>query len=661
MVSSMTKYPRVISAVLSCLLIWGTGTAQAGANRKGNTARAIEALTRGNAVAYDPLNKVYLVVSSYGVLRGRFVTTDGTPAGLPFTIQAVPDSNTHFAHFPRVAFSPDADGGAGGFLVTWHEGAPNTHARMVSFGRNGAYGNDTQLTTDTCWWEAGAPIAYATGSKEFLVAWRSMPVKGGAANNDIHAVRLDNTATPKAAVLAVTNDAQYQDNPSIAYNPVSDEFMLVFAGFNDPGNFAFVDSQRLKAGANALTGAAVRLTQTGGTYITDVTYNPASNTFLASWYSLPGSAAFGRIINADGTLNGNIITLSGRYKAYDALSIAYNKRSDTFLMVSHGTAADDGAVELTSAGTPIDNGFVVTGAGGKGNFYPRVTASSDAPNWLVSTANDFTSTMVQLVEGTASATAPADPAPSPSPAPSPPPVPGGPNPKMNVDYPGANTQVAGNAFLVAGWALDQGASTGTGVDAIDVWAFPVGVSTATLVGSATYGIARGDVAAFVGAQFTNCGFTLIGSIPTPGAYDLYVYAHSTVTATWNNVKIVRVTVTAPVSNPRMWVDVPSANATTSQNMTIAGWAIDLVATTGTGVNAVDIWAINSAGLATFVGSATYGTSRPDIAAFAGASRFAPSGFVLNAPLAAGDYTLQVFARSTVTNAFSVVQVPIKVR
>ena len=165
-------------------------------------------------MAYDPLNKVYLVVGAYGVLRGRFVKADGTPLGTPFQIQANP---ANFAHFPRVAFSPDADGGAGGFLVTWHEGAPSAHARMVSLGKAGAYGNDTQVTADISWWEAGAPVAYSTVSKEFLVAWRRLATPG--ITTDIRAVRLDNTATPKAAVFAITNDAQYQDNPSIAYTP----------------------------------------------------------------------------------------------------------------------------------------------------------------------------------------------------------------------------------------------------------------------------------------------------------------------------------------------------------------------------------------------------------------------------------------------------------
>jgi hypothetical protein len=655
----MSKSVRLISGALAGLLMVGVGSAHAAAARKGQTSRAIEDRTRGNAVAYDSINKVYLVVGSHGVLRGRFVAADGGVIGAPFTIQANPNPVTNFAHFPRVAFSPDADNGTGGFLVTWHEGGPNTHARMVSFGKNGAYGNDTQLTTDTTWWEAGSAVAYSTGSREFLVAWRNV-----SAVTDIRAIRVDNTATPKGAAFNVTNDAQFQGDPNVAYNPVTDEFMVVFQGFNDPGNFAFVEAQRIKAGANALTGGAVRLMQTGGAYITDVTYNSASNTFLASWYSLPGGAAFARVLNADGSLNGNIITLSTRYKAYDALSVAYNRRSDTFLMVSHGTTAEDGAVELNSNGTPVDNGFILTAAGGTGNFYPRVAASVDEASWLASTANNFSSTVVQLVAGTASSPAP-DPAPAPSPTPNPPPSPPPttpqPNPRMNVDYPAPNSTVAGNAFLISGWAIDQGASSGTGVDAIDVWAYPAGSSTPFYVDAASYGVARPDVAGYVGTQFTNCGFTLVASIPTPGTYDLEIHARSTITGTFNQRTRVRVTVAAAASNPRMWIDVPSVNQTTSQNLTVAGWAIDLGSTAGTGVDAIHVYAVNSAGLAYFVGAANYGTSRQDIATFAGASRFAPSGFVLNAPLAAGDYTLQVFARSTVSNAYTVAEVPIKVR
>ena len=68
------------------------------------------------------------------------------------------------------------------------------------------------------------------------------------------------------------------------------------------------------------------------------------------------------MLNADGSIASNVLTLSTRWKAYDALSVAYNTRSDTFFMVSHSSTAEDGGVEIDTNGNPIDNGFIVTAA-----------------------------------------------------------------------------------------------------------------------------------------------------------------------------------------------------------------------------------------------------------------------------------------------------------
>jgi hypothetical protein len=637
----MTKLFRTV-AVATVLLVVGANAAQAAAVRSGATLQAIVALTRGTAVAYDSTNKVYLVVGSHGVLWGRFVRADGAPVGTPFAIQGNP---ANFAHFPRAAFSPDADNGTGGFLVTWHEGGPNVHGRMVSVAKNGAFGPDTQLTGDVSWWEAGAAVAYSTVSHEFLVAWRSLPFAGGPATNDIHAVRVDNAAGLKGPVFAITADIQYQDNPSVAYDPVTDEFMVVFAGFDDAGNFAFVDSQRVKAGTNTLLGGPVRLTVTGGTYITDVSYNSAANTYLASWYSLPGGAAFGRVINANGTLNGGIITLSTRWKAYDALSVAYNRRSDTYFMVSHGSTAEDGGVEIASGGTPVDNGFIVTAAGGNGNFYPRIGASADDPNWLVSTANNFSSTMVQLVAGTASGAAPPPPGP----------VTPVPNPLFNVDTPSNGATVLSNGFLISGWAVDLGATSGTGIDVVVCWAYPKTGAAPILAGVASYGHPRPDVGAWLGARFTPSGWGFLGVLP-PGGYTLAVYAHSTVNNSWGTPRLLDTTVTAPPSDPRMHVDLPSQNQDVTQNnVLVAGWAIDRAAAAGSGVDTVHIWAFPALGGApTLLGGAAaqMGDPRPDVATAFGSSKYANAGFHIVGSLPPGKYTIVVYAHSAVTKTFN---------
>ena len=638
---SHKKFARTL--LVSALFAGVAAPSYASVTRSGPTSAAISAATRGTAVAYDSINKVYLVVGSNGVLRGRFVGADGAPVGAPFTIQG---NTANFAHFPRVAFSPDADGGAGGFLVTWHEGGPNVHGRMVSYRQGGAFGPDNLLSGDVSWWEAGAAVAYATGSKEFVVVYRRL------AGNEISGVRVNNAATPLAVFNLTSTAAQYEDNPSIAYNPARDEFLVVYAGFNDAGNYAFVDAQRVAAGVTPPSATGVRLVQTGGTYITDVTYNSSTGQYLAAWYSLPSGAALGRVVNPDGSLASDVITLSTRWKAYDALSVAYNAASNTSFMVSHSSGPEDGGVELALSGAPMDNGFVVTDTaalGGKGNYYPRLAASTDTGAWLISTATNFAMTSVQLV-GNGGGSAPPPPVGGGTPAPVP-------TPLMNTDAPSNGQIVAGSVF-VAGWSIDKGTTNGsTGVDIIQVWAYPTSGAAPIFVGTPTYGLSRPDVGAAFGAQFTNSGFALTASLPG-GSYDLLVYAHSVVTNSYSNVQMRRITVTGPISVPRMWSDLPTQHQTLTQNnVVVGGWAVDTGSSTGTGVDAVHVYAYPSTGAAPIlVGVAVYGIARPDVAGALGSARFTPSGFAVQGSLPPGDYNLVVFAHSTVADAFNNVQV-----
>ena len=111
---------------------------------------------------------------------------------------------------------------------------------------------------------------------------------------------------------------------------------------------------------------------------------------------------------------------------------------------------------------------------------------------------------------------------------------------MALDGPTAGAPPLLQPFLAGGWAVDLGAPSGTGVDDIHVWAFPIegGVvnpAGGRFVAQGTSGGSRPDVGAVLGSQFTNSGFTFsISGLPT-GDYVLGVYAHSTVSGTFNNV------------------------------------------------------------------------------------------------------------------------------
>ena len=103
----------------------------------------------------------------------------------------------------------------------------------------------------------------------------------------------------------------------------------------------------------------------------------------------------------------------------------------------------------------------------------------------------------------------------------------------------------------------------------------------------------------------------------------------------------------------MFVDAPLMNANVSQPFTIRGWAADTDAPTGTGVDAIHVWAFSSNGAQVFLGAASYGLARPDVGAHLGPSRFNNSGYSLSATgLSPGVWQLVIFARSTVTGTFN---------
>jgi hypothetical protein len=95
--------------------------------------------------------------------------------------------------------------------------------------------------------------------------------------------------------------------------------------------------------------------------------------------------------------------------------------------------------------------------------------------------------------------------------------------EMFVDVPAPNATVP-VPFVVAGWALDTAAPTGSGVDAVHVWAFPYigsALGTPVFLGGATLGVSRPDVGLVFGPNFATAGFQLVvpQSLPA-GAYTL---------------------------------------------------------------------------------------------------------------------------------------------
>jgi hypothetical protein len=119
-------------------------------------------------------------------------------------------------------------------------------------------------------------------------------------------------------------------------------------------------------------------------------------------------------------------------------------------------------------------------------------------------------------------------------------------PQVMIDLPSAHaTTDAAQPLVLAGWAIDTDADTGTGVNTLHVWAYPADGGAPIFVGAAAYGGRRPDVAAIYGDRFADSGYGILVYGLPPGSYNLAVFASSTVSGDFVPAKLVRVTVRPP--------------------------------------------------------------------------------------------------------------------
>ena len=124
-----------------------------------------------------------------------------------------------------------------------------------------------------------------------------------------------------------------------------------------------------------------------------------------------------------------------------------------------------------------------------------------------------------------------------------------PDPRVVIDMTGAGplTQPA----RIAGWAVDFAADGATGIDAVDVWAYPADGAAPRVVGWASYGHARPTSPRPTANLISiNSGYTLsltgiaAGQDLAPGTCRVVAFAHSTVSGLVDQSRVRTVTVSA---------------------------------------------------------------------------------------------------------------------
>jgi hypothetical protein len=149
---------------------------------------------------------------------------------------------------------------------------------------------------------------------------------------------------------------------------------------------------------------------------------------------------------------------------------------------------------------------------------------------------------------------------------------------------------------------------------------------------------------------TTGAFTWAPGVGFVGAYDL-VFVRGSGDATVGRQEV-RMVLRPKGTGPQVVIDMPGAQQAVEQPFVVAGWAADLTAAEGSGIDTLHVWAYPLTGTApVFVGVTGVGGARPDVAAAYG-EQFGQSGYgLLVQGLEAGSYDLAVFGWSHQRSGF----------
>lgn len=120
--------------------------------------------------------------------------------------------------------------------------------------------------------------------------------------------------------------------------------------------------------------------------------------------------------------------------------------------------------------------------------------------------------------------------------------------RMHLDHPLQRHHPQGrNTLRVEGWAFDPHAAIEAGIEAVHVWAEPMGgvpdtpPSSPIFLGAARLDVARPDVSRALAGAPSHAGFALEATLP-PGTYAITAYVWNTRTARWEDARRVVTTV-----------------------------------------------------------------------------------------------------------------------
>jgi hypothetical protein len=283
--------------------------AASGARIDISTATGHQLLPR---VAYGKTGNHYCVVwqdgrgtTGWDVYR-RMLSPAGAPQG---TESAVYAGSLHDGN-PAIAARDSADE----FLVAYGTDRSATtgdyiYVRASSITGAGVVGTNFVVRTDANQRTAFDIVNHA-GTNEYLITWRDLYFGEG----DIMGQRVMSSRTLVSSVLMICPVRKGQEMPAIAYNTPSDQYVVVWSDFRSGQDYDIYG--RVLSGSGALVGGEIAIA-TDGKLNEDpsIAYNPQRNEYLVVWETIRdftnrGFDIYAQRLSAAGLLLGGPVLVS---------------------------------------------------------------------------------------------------------------------------------------------------------------------------------------------------------------------------------------------------------------------------------------------------------------------------------------------------------------
>lgn len=207
-------------------------------------------------------------------------------------------------------------------------------------------------------------VAYNSLDDEYLIVWED---RRSTTDYDIFAQFIDGvTGTPTGANFPVSSVIGHDEwAPEVVYDSVSNQYLVVWE--ESAGGDTDIWGQILAADGTLLGSAFVICNYSRNQQSPAVAFNPTADQYLVVWtdfrYSLSESDLFGQIVDKMGALVGGNFEVNSDSGDQDYPAVTYNSHRDTYLVVWEDWMYPDPdicAQELYSDGWPYGDLFEIT-------------------------------------------------------------------------------------------------------------------------------------------------------------------------------------------------------------------------------------------------------------------------------------------------------------